>query len=253
MQLEERRPSTAQPSADGLPRVLVLLHRHEQLGWIGLAADGIAVFFEDKPFCDRMIKCREEGAEVAADIEDAHRLLMLARLRPRDRLEKFVKRAKPPRQGDVSVGKFMHASLAMVHVDGDIHPGQPLVGEGGRVHRRNDHANDLSTCLKGAICECPHEARPPSAIHDGLAAMRERLAEQASCGKVLMMHRVRRTAEHADGLHGGEYTGRLTCESGRTAPCLEARVGGRRRARVPRGSLYLSAQIRIVLDEEEGA
>jgi len=147
----------------------------------------------------------------------------------------------------------MHAGLAMMHVHADVHAGQRRVGKGRRVHRRNDHADNLSTRLKGTVGKGAHEAGAPSSIDDGLAATSERLAQLVCCCEVLVMDRVGRTAENTNGLHGSEYTGRLACEGRGAVPFPRTRSAGPRRVKKHLAVLCVSTQIRIVSEGEGGA
>lgn len=148
----------AHPAPHGIFGVLVVFHASQQIaGAIG-HANHAAVFGKDKAFLFGVVDGSHERLEISARIEQANRFFMDANLSPGNGLEQFVEGAKSAGQGNVALGQFVHAGLALVDGGGYFQPGEAKVRQGGGVHALDDDANHLAAGLQRAIGDGAHDA-----------------------------------------------------------------------------------------------
>src|SRR6185503_14842507 len=113
----------------------------------------------------RMVHEVDEPVPVAADVQEAKRLLVIAERVPAPRIEKFVERSNSAREREEGVGELGHLRLALVHGLDDVEFGDAWVGDLDVDQRLRDDAINEPAHLEDAVGDHPHEAEPSAAVH----------------------------------------------------------------------------------------
>ncbi len=120
----------------------------------------------------------QQGVVVAARIEDADRLVVVAELAPGPDLEQLLEGADAAGQGDEGVGALAHHRLALVHGVDDVQLVAQGIGQLLVDQRLGDDSDDAAAGQAGGFRDRAHEAGASAAV-DQLAAA---LADPAAGG-----------------------------------------------------------------------
>src|SRR5262245_11222431 len=143
----------------------------------------------------------EEPGPVAADVDQADRLLVNAELGPGEDLEDLLERPEAARQRHEAVRERRHHGLALVHRAHQMQRGEPdvrvlLPGEAAR-----QHADRLAAGGEDGVREDAHQPDRPAAVDEAEAAVDQRAGHRPGGLRVHGLPARCRPTEDADALH----------------------------------------------------
>src|SRR5215207_5308603 len=156
------------------------------------------MFLKNKAFCHGMVNGGNEGSVIVPYIEQTDRFFMCTRLCPGDSFEQFIEGAKTAWHGDVTVCQFMHACLSSMHPFCHIHLGESYMSKRHRVHRGNDHPDDLPSRLQDGICHHTHESGLSAAIDETDSSFSQSTPHKTRAGHIILMNRIGRSTENTN-------------------------------------------------------
>src|SRR4051812_36524686 len=164
-----------QPLADlgGRPA----LERLEQLLRRGGDVQRGAMLLAQEALPDGVVEQRGQAVVVAADVEDAHRLVVQAELAPGVDLDQLLERAGAAGERDERIREVGHEGLALVHRADLVELRQPLMGDLAPDEVAGDDTDHLAAVLERRVGHDPHQADVRAAVDDADAAARQRARE----------------------------------------------------------------------------
>ena len=113
--------------------------------------------------------------------------------------------AVPAGEGNVAIGEFVHARLALMDGGGDFQTRQVGMRQRRRVHIFHDDSNDLPASLQHAIRDHAHEASPAASIYKREAGPCEGLTSEARRSHKIRGNAISRATVNANILHKHLY------------------------------------------------
>ncbi len=148
----------------------------EGLG-LALAQDDAPMGLADEARVAGVVEEGEEGLEVAVDVEQADRLLVVSELRPGGGLEELVEGAEAARQDHVRIREPAHHGLSRVHGVDDDELREARVRDLVADEARRDHAHHAPARGERRVGDESHEAAIAPAVDHLDAPAREEPAD----------------------------------------------------------------------------
>ena len=145
----------------------------------------------------------QHGVVVAAHIEDAHGLVVVAELPPSPDFEQLFERADPAGNRQESLGAVGHQRLAFVHGVDDVQLVAQQIGVFLVDQRMGNHTDHAPAGLLSGLRDDTHHAALAAAIHQLAAVLADPVADFTGGVEVQLADAGARTAIDTERKAGG--------------------------------------------------